>query len=159
MRRIIPIILSCILFGAMFVTFHGTASASSHMPNLTPTCSGNGCNNTDPFATHCTDLNLDGAYAVTNINIITPNVSGGVYLMYSTICKTNFTIVSTSPAVTTYMYAQINRASGPDGGSLSYNYSSSQFTWINTNQVYSPNNQAQACGAFTGSGVQCTGLI
>ena len=167
MRRILVFASLICLTLALFITAQGTAFAATKkvaqlrfagsgtvkvLHPLTPTCSGNGCNNTDPYATHCADNYKWVAYTRVDDS---GGDAGYVYLEYSNICYTNWTQVANSGSQSVYLYAKITRASGPDGGSLTYSYSS-VYNWIEVNQVYALHNQAQACGSIGNGSVNCT---
>ena len=159
-NRVFVFLMAGLLSIVLFLSMQGSALASpraqTRVQPLTATCSGNGCNNTDPYATGC--VGNKGNDFVTYIS----TAYGGdgdavVWLMYSPTCGTNWAELHTATDDhVEYLYGQINRASGVDGGALSFHYSSSQYTWINTNQVYAPHNAAQACGASINSSVVCT---
>ena len=158
-NRALVFFIAGLLSIALFLSMQGSALASAKaQKSVRPlvTCSGNGCNNTDPFATGCADTNLDIDEFLTH----TTDENGvWVELWYSKVCHTNFTIIYADYSDAAYYYGQINRDTGSDGGALSYSYSSSQHSWINTNQVYSPHNAAQACGAGSNAPVVCTVFV
>lgn len=134
---------------SIFLIMFPTTAFASPAKTLAPlaSCSQSGCNNTDPYSTRCSDafkaVSQKDVYDIYGIK------TGTIYEEYSTICDTNwaeFHSTATSPSPSVTLYARIERFSGPDGSDIQYSYSSTACTWINTNQVYSPNNQAQACG-------------
>jgi hypothetical protein len=154
---LMALLLSSVAMGGTAFAVPAAHAAAAISPSPHVTCSKSGCNNTDPYATGCAS-NTDPS----SKKYITHVVAGDafVWLVYSPACGTNWTELDTTyDDHVEYFYGQINRASGPDGGTLSYSYSSSSYTWLNTNQVYAPNNQAQACGAAGNAAVNCTGFV
>lgn len=125
---------------------HATALAPMHQLMPAVSCSGNGCNNTDPYATGCGNSRKFVASATVTDPV--SGISAQVDLEFSTVCGTNWTEVHPTNAGGTdqCLDGVINRASGPDGGALTFSFESCAFTFINTNQVFAPDNKAQACG-------------
>ena len=113
------------------------AAVAGTLPNVI--CSGNGCNDTDPYATGCAAHGFKDVADVSDGYVI-------VELDYSYTCGTNWTQVYRVKRRVGYASGCVARRSGPDGGPLYTCYSSSSFSWINTNQVYARDNLAQACG-------------
>ena len=142
--------------GTAFASGGSGHHASVNKTHVTPSygCSGNGCNNTDPASTGCaSSSSTNSVYQVGNAAALS---GGEVQLMYSSGCGTNWSRVSSLSGGVHYIWAQINRASGTDGGALSYSASwgpsIGTITIFYSNQVYSPHNAAQACGTFNVGG-------
>lgn len=157
-----PLAAAAVIAGAALLVSSAPAGAATvAAPQAAAvTCSGNGCNNTDPFATGCGN---SGAYEVAGVPIYkgsTSVVAGYAQLWYSSTCGTNWTeVVVNNDGLNDifYEYGQLNIA---DGRSLSYGYNG-YGTPLWTNQEYAPTVTAQACGqiladSFT-TAKTCTG--
>lgn len=129
-----------------------TAQAAAAAPTVS--CSGSGCNNTDPATTGC----ANNAYTV-ETQYITFNGQqiGKVELRWSPTCQTNWTRVTKLGGFYTYVYGTLQTTNG--SVLTSYGAYGSQ---VYTNQWYAPNLLVQACGVLAngpnqdGRGV-CTG--
>ena len=119
---------------------------------LTPTCSGNGCNYTDPYTSGCAAnfWTVQGVWA--------PDGSTYLELEWSPLCGTNWTqLYNANPwGAVTWLYAAVNRAAGPDGPAIWTRYYSANYSWINSDQLWAPDNLAEACGANSSGILYCT---
>jgi Protein of unknown function (DUF2690) len=139
-RAAVMITASLVLAMVFFSISARSASAASgefHRPGVS--CSGNGCNNQDPYGTGCAQGGYKRVASVSDLWV-------RVELEYSYACGTNWTQVYRLDGHAGYASGCVSRKSGQDGGALSYCYASSRYSWINTNQVWAPHNVAQACG-------------
>lgn len=106
-------------------------------------CSGNGCTHQDPYATGC----ATSMYTVTTSYLDGGSVTGQVELEYSSVCQTNWDQIYSGNGVE-YLAGCVVRKSGPDGPSDGECYSSTHFSWINTNMVWSLHNVDDASACF-----------
>lgn len=176
MKKLLLVPLTAFLVLMMFAT-SGTAHAASvpamqpqaHAVALAPmhalapavSCSGNGCNNTDPYATGCGNSRR---LVTSTVDTNHFGEQANVDLEFSTVCQTNWTEVHPiTGSGNQCLDGVINRASGPDGGALTFSFDSCSFTFINTNQVFAPHNAAQACGIidpkFANDHLACTNFV
>jgi Protein of unknown function (DUF2690) len=117
---------------------------ASHILGTSPlvraaTCSGNGCNGLDPYSTGC-------AASMYTIVVASVGSIGHVELEYSTICQTNWDQIYGNGVE--YLAGCVVRKAGPDGPVASKCYSSTQYSWINTNMLWSPHNLDDASGCL-----------
>ncbi len=136
MKLSLTLLISLVSSFPAFPAFEGSAQATSHSPFIS--CAGNGCNHLDPYATGC--ASADDPVASAQYGGVT------VVLMYSTVCGTNWTQVYANTGKSGELSGCISRKAGPDGGATTDCYESTSYSWINTNQLYSPHNLAEACG-------------
>jgi hypothetical protein len=117
----------------------------SHLPTSsranvsTALCSGKGCNHQDPYAMKC----ADSMYPVADAPL---KGIGLVELEYSTVCQTNWDQVYGTHVE--YLAGCVVREAGSDGPFDDACYSSTRFSWINTNMLWSPHNLDDATGCF-----------
>lgn len=142
MKHATLIIVGNLVLGTLFFLAPARAAfAASGTPHeaAVVTCSKNGCNNLDPYQTGCASGGYKRVAAVSDLWV-------RVELEYSFTCGTNWTQVYRLDGHVGYAAGCVARQPGPDGGPLSTCYHSNQYAWINTNQVWAPDNVAQACG-------------
>jgi Protein of unknown function (DUF2690) len=120
--------------------------ATLHHSQLHPTsfqtavlCSGKGCNHQDPYTMRCADSMSPVADAPLK-------GIGLVELEYSTVCQTNWDQVYGTHVE--YLAGCVVRKAGSDGPFDDACYSSTRFSWINTNMLWSPHNLDDATGCF-----------
>jgi Protein of unknown function (DUF2690) len=106
-------------------------------------CSGNGCNHLDPYATGC----AASMYTVTTAYVDAGAITGRVELEYSSVCQTNWDQIYSGNGVE-FLAGCVVRNAGPDGPSDEACYSSTQYSWVNTNMLWSPHNVDAASGCF-----------
>jgi hypothetical protein len=148
--RLPLVLLSCLVMtGAT-----ATVVAATTSPALAATCSGNGCNGTDPQATGCSAnaITLSSARMIT---IRSGGDVGSIEMRYSRTCRTQWIRVTSritdcSGDPCTNM-ARIRRPAGADGGAISYQDNgrpgSGQVSqW--SRQVYTPSTRSCGTGAI-----------
>lgn len=105
----------------------------------TATCSGNGCNGLDPYSTGC-------AASMYTVAVASVGNIGRVELEYSAICQTNWGQIYGNGVE--YLAGCVVRKAGSDGPVASKCYSSTRYSWINTNMLWSPHNLDDASGCL-----------
>src|SRR5450432_1136871 len=98
-------------------------------------CPGNGCNHQDPYAMGC----AASMYPVAIAPLDGGSVTGQVVLEYSSVCQTNWNQIYSDNGAE-YLAGCVIRKAGPDGPTDADCYSSTRFSWINTNMLWSPHN-------------------
>lgn len=106
-------------------------------------CSGNECNHQDPYAMGC----AASMYPVAIASLDGGSVTGQVVLEYSSVCQTNWEQIYSDNGAE-YLAGCVMRKAGPDGPTDADCYSSTRFSWINTNMLWSPHNLDDAAGCF-----------
>ena len=106
-------------------------------------CSGNGCNHQDPYATGC----ASSMYTVTTAYLNAGAITGRVELEYSSICQTNWDQIYSGNGGE-FLAGCVTRKAGPDGPADSRCYSSTRYSWIDTDMLWSPHNVDSANGCF-----------
>lgn len=165
LKKLVTIPAFLLLMVALFASSSGIASAAGNnvsvlasqghlLPSLpakaqiaatSPTCSGNGCDHLDPFATNCAGPDAD-YYVVATANVVDSagSVAGYVQLWWSATCQTNWArIVPTTYPDTFAVEAKVTTA---DGRSDDFKFDENSAAW--TNQLYAPTVQAQAWGSI-----------
>lgn len=131
------------------VTSGGPSAALQHMQaqkalvRSAALCSGSGCNHRDPYSTGCAASMFTVATAYVNAG----SVTGRVELEYSRVCQTNWDQMYSGNGVE-YLAGCVARKAGPDGPADGDCYSSTQYSWINTNMLWSPHNVDDASACF-----------
>ncbi len=117
------------------------ATRISGQPSLirAATCSGNGCNGLDPYSTGC-------AASLYTVAVASVGNIGSVELEYSATCQTNWEQIYGNGVE--YLAGCVVRKAGPDGPVASACYSSTRYSWINTNMLWSPHNLDDASGCL-----------
>ncbi len=135
--------------------------ASAAPASASVTCSGSGCNDTDPYATGCaSSAYVPSGARVTLYKGSTSVAAGYAELWYSTTCHTNWTEVVIYDDGLNDIYSEYGAVLLADGRSLSYT-NDGYGTPLWTNQEYAPTTLARACGQILAdsfsTGVDCTG--
>ncbi len=145
-----------LVFGLVFFSTLEASTASAHTTSGGPAtlqhshtqkallhpailCSGTGCNHQDPYATGC-------AASMYTVAVAYVDGIGRAELEYSSACQTNWDQIYGNRAE--YLAGCVVRQAGPDGPSDAACYTSTQYSWINTNMLWSPRNFDTAGGCF-----------
>jgi hypothetical protein len=116
---------------------HFPTSSRANVSNVL--CSGKGCNHQDPYSMKC----ANSMYPVADAPL---KGIGLVELEYSTVCQTNWDQVYGTHVE--YLAGCVVRKAGSDGPFDDACYSSTRFSWINTDMLWSPHNLDDATGCF-----------
>jgi hypothetical protein len=127
--------------GGPFVIQH--AHVQKMLLHTAVLCSGKGCDHRDPYATGCAASMYTVATAYLNAGLVT----GRVELEYSSVCQTNWDQIYSGNGVE-FLAGCVVRNAGPDGPEAYDCYSSTHFSWIDTNMLWSPHNVDTAGGCF-----------
>ena len=125
------------LLGALTVLITPLAAATvlTAGPASAATCSGNGCNNTDPKTTGCWDSH---AFVVKQGSA--PDYGGTLQLWWSPTCQTNwaqYDSISTNP---TFLWTKLQ-----NGAQTIHFEFTNYLGWAWSDQLYAPTTNADAC--------------
>jgi len=117
---------------AVLVTPLTAATVMTAAPASAATCSGHGCDNTDPYQTGC----ANGAYPV--IKGTAPDYGVLLELWWSPTCQTNWAEVD-SDGFPTYLWTKLQNGTQ----TVHYHFTFNGWAW--SNQLYAPTTNADAC--------------
>lgn len=118
-----------------------------------PTCSGNGCNSTNPQTTNC-GVNAPSTRASTYIRNSAGTVIGLLELRYSNTCRTKWSRLTSAGGTARSAYASLRWSGDPQTDRYHRSGTASPSFW--SLQVYSQNPQWKACGSLSGRPKVCT---
>jgi hypothetical protein len=143
-NKVAPVVVVCTLlalFTSFFVQEAKLLEAPSRGGEAEVTCAGEGCSGLDPYTTGCaasfyTLRSLDDSSGLLRVE-----------LEYSVLCGTKWTQAYWLDQVSRPLGANIIRRRGSDGGEEVFHYWSDGggSWWVNTDQIWSPDNPADAC--------------